>query len=136
MKTHILTSLLLFTSCAAIEKQWVADNCDADAAYSKGVEDAQNGEEHNARGYSLCGKADQGKFKAAYSKGYNSAKNNPMSLIKDAIGLNYYTCEMSPFVETFTASGRNLGRVKAQVKQKCLAKNDPMHCDEVSCQKN
>ncbi len=131
----ILITLLLLTSCAGVQQQWIADNCDVDSAYSQGVEHAENGEKHDTSSYSICKVKMRGKIKKSYSKGFSSVKNNPLSLIKDVIGLNRYTCNVSPFVEKYTSSGRNLGKVKQNVREKCLAKHDKMHCTDIKCQK-
>lgn len=131
-----LITIIIFSSCAAMQEQWVADNCDTDSAYSLGVQHAQNGQEHDTTSYSLCDKSKRGVIKKSYSKGFSSVGNNPVNLIKDAIGLNYYTCELSPFTKTFTSSGKNLGKVRVSVKAKCMAENNEMHCDEFKCRKN
>jgi hypothetical protein len=52
-KVYVL-ALVLLTSCAAMQEQWIAGNCSVDAAYSKGVEDAQNGQKHDSYSYSIC----------------------------------------------------------------------------------
>mgnify|MGYP006081781799 CR=1 FL=1 len=119
-----------------MQKQWVADNCNNDSAYSNGVEHAQNGQGHDSASYSICDHADQGSIKKSYSKGFNSVTNNPVHLIKDALGANYYTCKLSPFVATYTASSSNLGKAKYKVKKKCTDKHDEMHCTDVKCKKN
>lgn len=134
-KLTILT-LLLFSSCAAMQEQWIASNCNDDSAYSTGVQHAQNGEGHDTASYSICNQADQGSLRKSYSKGFNSVANNPVHLIKDALGANFYTCELSPFVDSYTASSSNLGKARYKVMKKCIAKHDEMHCKDFKCTKN
>ena len=44
-----------------------------------------------------------------------------------------WTCIVTAFEKTFSATSTSKMKAKAEVKQKCAKQSHPMHCDEVSC---
>lgn len=86
MKLVQFSILMSLVSCAAMEKQWIKQNCSEGAAYSKGVEDAQNERSHNTYMFDKCpNKAEIGTYKKEYSKGYIKVTNSASSVIKKII---------------------------------------------------
>lgn len=139
--TKILFVLtIIFSSCAALqemENQWRLENCNVNTAYSNGVEDAQNGEKHDASSYSRCHHKKVGKLKKSYSEGYNSVANNPFHIIKNTLKEKeeYYRCEVDVWTTTYVGGGRTIKEAKFKAMEKCMAYHHEMQCDDFSCSK-
>ena len=81
--------LLMIVSCAGMRKQWIADNCNFDVGYEKGVNDGRQGLPMNSgRHADACPSKMQKEVRNGYRKGYergmkaaeNEEKNNDLEV--------------------------------------------------------
>lgn len=72
---HFIPLLLLTLAplgCAAMKQAWVAQNCNREAAYAAGMNDARGGRQMHQNFASLCDPAVAGTINEGYREGYTA----------------------------------------------------------------
>lgn len=145
MKKNFLL-LLVLASCQSLQEadqRYMETLCTYDGAYSKGVEDAQKGENSQATSaLSYCPSETKAEALRGYNDGYaaiTEPDNSPGGIFGQVLkstGIikELYNCEIEVFTETFSAKGRSKQEAIYKAKQVCTAerKDDIFFCKDVS----
>jgi hypothetical protein len=144
----VLMSALGLTSCASMQQAWVDQNCQHEAAYEKGMNDARSGAPMNSQYVAGCPVESRDVLLTGYSEGLGSVQQTtngaPPALINVNIGgspdggINprAWYCKTKAFTEEFEAFAPTQLEAVHQVTAQCRAKYDPMFCKESSCRLN
>jgi hypothetical protein len=149
----VLISALSLTSCASMQQAWVDQNCQREAAYEKGMNDARSGAPMNSQYVASCPVEGHDVILAGYNEGYNSGLGSvqqttttgaPPAFINVNIGgtpagsINprAWYCKIKAFTEEFEAFAPTQLEAVHQVTAQCRVKYDPMFCKESSCRLN
>ncbi len=131
----LILSLFFLSSCAQMQKQWHDSTCNIDAAYSKGVQDAQNSKSHDNSEFARCGEGvNIGSLQKSYSEGFSSIAKNPMHILKKTLDRAdaYYECTYNIFNESFSTSGSSESEAKYKAVQKCKRSKHSFHCSNIN----
>jgi hypothetical protein len=145
--------LLTLTSCAAMEEDYRAQMCNREAAYEKGVNDANEQKPMDSRFASICAPDLQRAVREGYREGYEKSQNiaefegdeDGIRLKAPGIDIRMgnkgktekgWVCELKPFTEKFIGFGVTRARAEADARKLCEKEHHSMHCDQAQCKKD
>jgi hypothetical protein len=155
MKTFsllILTSALFLVSCASMQQAWVDQNCQQEAAYEKGMNDARSGAPMNSQNFAACPVEGRNVVLAGYNQGYTAGLSSVQQTTTGAppafINVNLggspaqdinpraWYCKMKAFTDEFESFAPTQLEAINRVTDQCRAKYDPMFCKDSACRLN
>ena len=140
----VLSLAVFLTGCESMMKDWQSTNCNKDAAYAGGMNDARAGKAMNTQYAGQCPPESQAEVREGYKNGYTeglASVKGETPLINVVIGgsgnqKDNWFCETEAFGKKYSAWGPNQLKAKQDAIKACSASNHEMHCDDVECQQS
>lgn len=151
MKILLLVLSFTLCACAAMEEEYRAQMCNREAAYEKGVNDANEQKPMDSRFASMCAPDLQRGIRQSYQEGFEKTQNQAiieggedgirvkipgMDIRMGNKGGKGWVCEVKPFTEKFTGFGVTRARAALDAQKLCEQKHHSMHCDEPDCKED
>ena len=143
----VSTILLAFalSGCAAMQQNFVDNNCNYTGGYEYGTNAANKGEQMNSSAFNICPPEVKAEAKKGYMEGFAKASTNQAThgLLEGVAGVfsraagkpkaatHKYRCSGSLFGNSFYATGLTEGAAKSAANQKCNNSKDSIHCHSV-----
>lgn len=145
-KPFVAVVFVLFSACSAMQQSYVEQTCQSESAYAQGMNQARAGKPMEESFAYLCPAESKTLVMASYRKGYTSGLQSmqpeaPSSLITVNIPgaaerHRAWHCKLSVFMKDYSAFGRTELEAREKVASSCEAEYHPMHCDQISCERN
>lgn len=143
----LIICVLLLSGCAALEREWVAENCNYDAGIGRGLKDAMRAKPFSLEDFDVCPGSHRGRAEAGYRKGYEQAVLQDQAVIGMAAARRQntghhkpneqnYQCFVDTHTERFSSYGETRQIASKNVKEKCSQKLKAIHCSRISCRIN
>jgi hypothetical protein len=155
IRVLILGFCVMLTSCAGMQRDWIAANCSKDGAYASGMNDGRDAKKMSIDAITqMCPVERIPEATQSYREGYQAAMQSNQQPTGTA---NYGTiinvgglgspdpayqnqkawfCDVEAFGEHFEAFGPTQLEAKQRSQLACTRKNNKMHCEDAACRRN